>query len=1291
MEGFEVPRKRRNRENEVLLREMRDRYKRLVECSPYGVAVHVDGRIVYVNDAGARIVGAKNPDDLIGRPISDFCHPETFPLAKERIGELLEGRADQVDLAREKFIRVDGKVIDVEVAAARIAWRGHPAVQVIFHDVTGRILAAEALERRDRILQAVSFAAQRFLRDRSWEVQIGEVLHELGEAAGVSRVYIFENNLSASGEAMASQRYEWAARDASPQIDNMQLQDIPYVSGGFGRWVEVMKEGGIVHGNVRDFPEGERELLAAQEIRSLVAVPIFIEGEWWGFIGFDECRKERQWSTAELDAIEAVAGTFGAVLRRERVEEALFESEERFKAVFDTALDSMFVKDVGLRYIHVNRAMERLFGLTTRDLVGKTDEDLFGRDVCAEIMGDDRKVLDGKVVDREHTKPVRGEMRTFRVVKVPMKDKSGEVVGLYGMARDITDRKRAEDRQGLVARILSILNRSREREEMICSTLDIVQEFTGCDAVGVRLKEGDDYPYFETRGFSRTFVLAERSLCGNGGDRDRVSEGNGNRQLACLCGAVISGNVDPSLPFFTENGSFWTNSTTDFLSRFSSKDLHVPLRGRCNREGYESLALVPLRADQGIIGLLQLDDRRAGRFTPGEIEFFETIGSFLGIALQRMYAEEDLRESKEFVEMVYDNVSDSISVIDTRDHRIIGANQPSREAWGADGEVVGRTCYEVTHGRESPCNSPGCVCPLNETLETGEAARSMHIHTGRKDGRKRYYEVATHPLRNEKGEIDRVIHSAREVTAEKMAEEAQSVLLKIAEATNTSESIEDLLSVAHRQLGRLIDTRNFYVALYDKDTDLYTFPYCVDDYDDVTEITPQQMRNSLTDYVRRTGESLMVDPEEHRRLMERGEVELVGAEAALWLGAPLKMGHETIGVIAVQSYDNPYLYTREDLDLLAFVSDHVATAIERKRSEEALQESEEQFRDLFESSSDLIQSVDSEGRILYVNPAWLETLGYHSKELASISIFDIIHPDSREHCLDVFRRVMAGESVCRVETDLVASDGRIITVEGSVSCRMEGGMPVATRGIFRDITERKRVERMKDEFISTVSHELRTPLTSIHGALDMIHRGMAGNLSEPVEKLVEVATRNTRRLRNLIDDLLDMRKIESGKMVYRMKPLELAPLLELSMENNKSFGEQFQVGFVMDDLVPDVKVKADGNRLKQVMDNLLSNAAKFSPANDRVEVSMERRDEYVRVKVRDHGPGIPMEFRDRIFQKFTQADSSMTRRRGGTGLGLSIVKSIIESHGGKIGFETEPERGTTFYFELPEWKGDGKA
>ncbi len=209
------------------------------------------------------------------------------------------------------------------LAFGALAFRSYERLERSHTDIAALRQAQAALQRRDAILQAVSFAAEQFLKMPTWEPNIQSVLARLGQAAAVSRVYLFENHPAANGAILSSQRYEWVAPGITPQIDSPELQNFDWVEMGFARWVETMSRGGVVHDHVRNLPVGERAVLDAQNIKSILGVPIFVEHRWWGFIGFDECLSEREWTSAEIDALKAAADTLGAAIERRRVDQEL--------------------------------------------------------------------------------------------------------------------------------------------------------------------------------------------------------------------------------------------------------------------------------------------------------------------------------------------------------------------------------------------------------------------------------------------------------------------------------------------------------------------------------------------------------------------------------------------------------------------------------------------------------------------------------------------------------------------------------------------------------------------------------------------------------------------------------------------------------------------------------------------------------------------------------------------------------------------------------------------------------
>jgi PAS domain S-box-containing protein len=358
----------------------------------------------------------------------------------------------------------------------------------------------------------------------------------------------------------------------------------------------------------------------------------------------------------------------------------------------------------------------------------------------------------------------------------------------------------------------------------------------------------------------------------------------------------------------------------------------------------------------------------------------------------------------------------------------------------------------------------------------------------------------------------------------------------------------------------------------------------------------------------------------------------------------------------------------------------------RKQADAALRESEERFVRVFAGSPAPISIIRlADWRYVDVNPAFITLLGYTREEIIGQMASALDKGEDLPGRALFIQALLKQEPVRGLETQLRTKAGELRDMLIFVEyIELAGERCMLT--ISYDTTERKQIERMKNEFISTVSHELRTPLTSIRGSLGLIAGGVAGPVPPQVKAMVDIAYSNSERLVRLINDILDIEKIESGKMAFDLQPHALLPLIEQTIAANSGYAAQLGVCYALQPLPADVTVNIDPDRLIQVLTNLLSNAAKFSPAGGTVEVAVVQHEGAVRVSVRDHGPGIPAEFHGRIFQKFAQADSSDTRQKGGTGLGLSISKAIMECFGGHIGFTTTAGSGSTFYFELPEWQ-----
>ncbi|HSU77539.1 MAG TPA: ATP-binding protein [Burkholderiales bacterium] len=340
----------------------------------------------------------------------------------------------------------------------------------------------------------------------------------------------------------------------------------------------------------------------------------------------------------------------------------------------------------------------------------------------------------------------------------------------------------------------------------------------------------------------------------------------------------------------------------------------------------------------------------------------------------------------------------------------------------------------------------------------------------------------------------------------------------------------------------------------------------------------------------------------------------------------------------------------------------------------------------FERSPIAVLELDASGVIHEMNHAGELLFGYAAAELIgqSVKAALVLEKYQPEFDAEWAKLVATRKPLAGLKVRNPRRDGLTVVCEWTVTPLVNpDGQLISVIAQGRDITAQLEAERLKKEFTSTLSHELRTPLTSIIGSLQLINAGVLGEVPKDVAELTEVAERNGQRLLDLINDILDIEKIESGKLTLNPQVLRVDELVREAMVLNKGFGDRFKVRFQARGELSPREVSADHKRLLQVMTNLLSNAAKFSPEGEVVEISTEEHSGCLRVAVHDRGPGIPESFRGRVFGRFNQADSTTSRQKGGTGLGLAICKRLVEMMQGRIGFQDRDGGGTTFWFELP--------
>jgi PAS domain S-box-containing protein len=410
----------------------------------------------------------------------------------------------------------------------------------------------------------------------------------------------------------------------------------------------------------------------------------------------------------------------------------------------------------------------------------------------------------------------------------------------------------------------------------------------------------------------------------------------------------------------------------------------------------------------------------------------------------------------------------------------------------------------------------------------------------------------------------------------------------------------------------------------------------------------------------------------------------MGQQMVSGWAVPVRFGQKALAVLEFFSH----YHLREDRETMSAIETAASTlgqmlarTHERGRAEELTRQQEI----LLDSVADGIFGVDNRGMISFANPAGARMLGAEAEALKGKPVHDVLHGAAKpgKKCADdcLLKRNTAHARASAGEDSIFRTDGTAFPAEYVLTPIANQGRFAGSVLSFRDISQRYALDRLKDEFISTVSHELRTPLTSIRGALGLLSSGILGDVNDKAANLLRIALTNSDRLVRLINDILDLERIQSGREPLMFRTIQLAEVARQAIDGMQPVADAAGVQLIHDTTL--VELAADPDRLLQVLTNLLSNAVKFSPPNSTVSVMMRPGLTGVTLSVIDQGRGIPADKLEAIFGRFQQVDASDSRQKGGSGLGLAICRTIVLQHSGRIWAERNPVRGSTFRVFLP--------
>ena len=663
-------------------------------------------------------------------------------------------------------------------------------------------------------------------------------------------------------------------------------------------------------------------------------------------------------------------------------------------------------------------------------------------------------------------------------------------------------------------------------------------------------------------------------------------------------------------------------------------------------------------------------------------------------ALERSQRDEqraraELQESEELLRSVVENIAIGVWVAD-RDFRIRLWNASQEAATAVSrGEALGQNVFSLfPHLVEA-----GVDVLYRRVLATGEplVLNGLALPGGAARG-PRYLNIIAKPLNDAQGQITGILLAEEDITERKRAERVQTVAYRIAEAANRGPSLESLIRYIRQDLGTILDTKNFYIAVYDREQQMLRFPFYVDETfpePGYTTTGSRRLGRGMTEYVMRTGEPILADATAIQELAAKGEIEIIGPMPTVWLGAPLQTDGRVIGVVAVQSYTESATYTRSDLELLRFVSGQIASAIERKRTEELLQHQSAAMQ----ASMDGMAVLNREGEHIALNEAYARVYGYASPEELTGQPWRLLYAEEELARFDaeIMPRLWR-EGQWRGEAVGRRRDGSTFPQEVSLTAIRGGGLV----SVVRDVSQRKRLEEQlrqsqKMEAIGRlaggVAHDFNNLLTAIAGYASFVRDALAAD--NPAQEDIAQVLKAAERAANLTRQLLAF----SRRQIIAPQIINVNDvILNLHKMLRRLISEDIDLVTLA---APDLgAVKADPGQIEQVLINLVVNAGDAMPEGGRltIETSNVTLDEeyarrhvdvvpgdYVMLAVSDTGCGMTDEVKARIFEPFFT-----TKEPGkGTGLGLATCYGIVKQSGGHIWFYSEAGKGTTFKIYLP--------
>lgn len=762
---------------------------------------------------------------------------------------------------------------------------------------------------------------------------------------------------------------------------------------------------------------------------------------------------------------------------RKRAEIAMRASEERFRRMFEAATEGIALANPETgEILDCNEAFLKLTGYARHELIGQS-----------QTMLHPRKMEHGEVSPTfaEHRGPKQGAILSEVLITKSGATKNVEIkanlldIGgcqvLQAFFRDVTAELRYDYERETTLKLLRLLNDDGNTHDLIRNLTGFLQQWTGCDAVGVRLREGDDFPYFETRGFPVEFVHLENALCQRDSQGQIVRDEKGEPILECLCGMILRGESDDSKPCFTPKGSFWTNSTTDLLASDPDLRCQTWIRHRCRTEGYESVALFALRHGSEVHGLLQLNDRARNKFTPITIRFLEDMADQIAMALAQRQTQAALRLSERRFRDVSVAAGECIWEVDVQGRLTYISERVETMIGYRPGELLGRPFFDLLDTLEREQISSA----WRQAIGGRQTLRDYEVRVMTKSGGTICASLSAVPVIGPSGEVVAFRGVTQDITPRKEAEghirHLNQLLGAIRDINKLIVRERDPRRLLHEACASLQRTRGY----------LLVWVACPEPGS--TRVVPLAQAGARVDYLDRitvtmdesvTGQG-PVGTALRTRQPQVCQATATDERFAPWRAPALERGFQSVasmpmlhgerlfGVINVYA-DHPDAFDAEELGLLEELARDLALALqsieheqERQRVEASLRESEARIRQIIEASPIPLAIDDLAGNVEYVNRKFTATFGYELADIPTVEQWSqLAYPDPEYRQAIMTSWQSAVDAVRQSGGEIPLVEAKVTCKDGSVRFAEFRGCFVGDRGLIaiNDITERKRAE-----------------------------------------------------------------------------------------------------------------------------------------------------------------------------------------------------------------------------------------